>query len=448
MKIHFLGICGIAMGAIAIELKRQGHEVSGSDKGFYPPMSTALENADIKIMVGFKEEHIDIDNLPELFVVGNAIAADNVELLKAKSTGVKILNYPEVLAQFVIKNDSLVISGTYGKSTISSMIIKIFKELKIPVSYMTGAQSIDIENSVQIENSKFSVVEGDEYPAEKGGKSKFFYYSPKYFVVTSCEWDHTDIFLTESDYIINFQNIVKEIPEDGILFLNSNGKNLDKLADVAKCKVIWIDTEKKIQGLNLKMIGKHNYINAIIAIQVFQTLQLEIEIEKVIEVLNNFRGVKRRVEVKYQDSKVMIIDDFAHNPSKFKSAIDSVAEHFENRCEIIAVVEPNMGNRTKIILDQYKDTFSNPNLVKIIVPRWRVNNLKEDSHLASEEQFASKVNQLNRNDNCEVNFNDEQVFDELVEFLQNANSHKRIVLFMGPEPFRGLIDNLTKFFVK
>ncbi|MEI6887264.1 MAG: Mur ligase domain-containing protein [bacterium] len=430
MNIYLIGICGITMGSIAIELKKLGHNVIGSDKGIYDPMSTMLKNAQIEVLIGFKEEHIS--NLKEkldMVVVGNAISLDNLEYLKCKQMEVEILSYPEVLKKFCIKKNSIVVAGTYGKTTITALLVHIFNNLKVNPSYMIGGKALNLDQMVSFNDSSWSIAEGDEYFTSKTiAKSKFFFYSTKYLILTSAEWDHTDIFKTEEEYINNFVELIKSIPEDGIIVANKNGKNVvDVILRSGKQNITqYYDyTDVSLSKYSPKIIGKHNYENILSVVTLLLTLKEKSlflqelstnDFNKILsDSINSYLGIYRRLNILLDNEKLVVVDDFAHSPSKFKATIDCLKEKYKG-CDITAVVEPNMGNRTKLSLTTYKEVFKD--VTRVIIPKWRINKLKLDSELASSEDFKKML--LEEKVNVEIQLDDNLLLQNLEYVVKNA----------------------------
>lgn len=414
MNIHFIGICGITMGSLAIAFKKAGHIVSGSDKGFYPPMSNMLKDANIQIDLGYKIEHLK-DRQLDFVVVGNAISLDNEEYKYAEEQKFVIYSYPEVIQKYIVRDTSIVVTGTYGKTTITAMLVKIFKDQNIPISYMIGGQVKDFPSVEINDNAKVSIIEGDEYPASKWKPiSKFFYYNPTHLIVTSTIWDHKDVFKTLEEYESNFIELKSQISDDRNIITKEK-------FDLNEFK------------LDLKVLGSYNIENAIFALNMCK-LFLNIDITKAIESLNTFKGVSRRLEKRFENENLVVIDDFAHNPTKLMASISSVKEMYKN-WKLIVVYEPNLGNRTKSSLESYKGAFKS--IDKLYIPRWRVSKLKEDSELASENDLANVAK--------ESGIDTEVVLDDtiLVEKLKESKE-KTVILFAGSEPFRGMIETLIK----
>lgn len=440
------------MGSIAIELKKLGHNVSGSDKGIYPPMSTMLQEAGIQILIGFKQEHIkDLKDKPDMVIVGNAISLENPEYIECKNMNYEMLSYPEVLKKFCIKENSIVVAGTFGKTTTTALLVHIFNNLNLNTSFMIGGKALNLDSMVSFKDSLWSIVEGDEYLTSKTiSKSKFFFYSPKYLILTSAEWDHTDVFKTEEDYVNNFVEMVKTIPLDGIVIANKKGKNVEdviKKAGKESITIYYEYTDSSLEGYSPQVIGRHNFENILSAITLLKTLKQQGKLLSEISdydfelslktSVNSFLGIYRRLNILLDSEKVTVIDDFAHNPSKFKATISALKEKYIGY-DITAIIEPNMGNRTKLSLTTYKDVFKD--VTRVIIPKWRINKLKEDSDLASGEDFKKVL--LEDKVNVEIQLEDSILLANL-EYIAKNSVNKQLIVFMGSEPFRGLPEELA-----
>lgn len=467
MNIHIIGICGKLNAGLAVGLKRQGHTVTGSDKGFYPPMSTVLENGNIPIMVGYKAEHIIS---PDLVAYGAAIGEDNPEVVRAKELNIPTITPTELLEKFVVKENSIVITGNYGKTTITGLLVKIFKKLELNPSYMIGGEVEGLE-PVEITNSSWSILEGDEYPANKGGKSKFFYYHPKYLIVTSVSWDHTDVFPTKESYEENFLNLLKTVPMDGTIVLNSNDKSFVTESDFGKylnnryleseilnnLNHVGTDRYRNIddgqlyfygEKISPQIFGPHNLDNISLALGIiencFEPEYLKENASTIVEAINDYSGASRRLQIKYDTEKLAIIDDFAHNPEKFQASLNAIEDRYPG-AEIIASILPNLGNITKISLPSYKGVFDRTNLKFLFIPKWTAKIAEDSETYASETLFQRFVqDDLRKNKELEIIVEkDDNIFLEKLFSKLNINPEKKkIVLFMGSEPFRGMIDIL------
>lgn len=451
-RVHFIGICGSAMAPIAVELKNIGFNVTGSDKGFFPPISTYLRDNDMQIQIGYKKEHISSDI--DFIVLGNAIGQKNIEFIEAKNKNIPILSYPEVLEKYLIKKDSIVVVGEYGKTTITSFLSFIFSRLDFDPSYMFGGVSLDMDSSVRITNSKYSIVEGDEYNASPTDKlSKFMYYDPKYLILTSLLWDHVDLFPKEIDYINSFKSLVKKLPKDGVLFINEDDLSTQKIYPInSNLKILKYSIKKNdkadyygkilsyksgliefsINGkykFETQLIGEHNIANLTAGLSL--CLYLGMDYDKLFSGVLEFRGAKRRLEIRYRDSNLIVIDDFAHSPYKIKASIDAVRKSFP-QYNIISVFEPHsMSSRDKKTIQWYKGIFESSDKV-IVTDIYRKNSLSEDIRLNSED--IVKVIKTDIKDTIYTPNH------SLIESIKSSYKGKDIVLFMSSGSFQGMME--------
>jgi UDP-N-acetylmuramate: L-alanyl-gamma-D-glutamyl-meso-diaminopimelate ligase len=308
------------------------------------------------------------------------------------------------------------------------MLVYIFKELEIDISYMVGGFSESLNSTIDYATSstKFSIVEGDEYLSSKIDKrSKFFHYSPKYLIINSVEWDHTDLFKSEQDYIENFKELISQMPSDGVLFVNDSD-NIRKVIDGTALKVIKFNKDEFSFENNL--VGKFNKENAYFATQVASTI-LDLPQEKVQNVLKSFKGIKRRMELRFKDNDVIVIDDFGSSPAKAKGAIESVKESFPDY-KIYVIYEPNEGARLEHSLSMYNDAFMG--VEKIILPKFR--EMKDRITSTDLEAYLSTLDCGYKVRSVENNLLTEEILDSIDE--------RSVVLFLGSHDFEFYISNL------
>ena len=460
--IHFTGICGTATGQIAVEYKRNGYLVSGSEKGLYPPMSDYVRSNGINIEIGYKPEHLTIDyykskysgewnncdkKYPDEVVFVGTKGSKNEEYVFAKDNQIPVRFYPEILKEkVVIPEKSVVVAGTYGKTTITSMLAWIFTFNGFNISYMFGGLSPNLKNGVRFKDDStvLSIVEGDEYMISYSDqRSKFFEYSPKYLVLTSAQWDHTDMFKTKQEYLFNFKTLVDSVPEDGLIIYDETDNNIKEFViNNAKARILTYsdfelelhDTPSIDENFKLKIIGRHNQRNAIAAYGMAKSLgeQVGLYPDKIIEALNNYLGLRRRLEVKFRNEKYLVLDDFGSTPHKARVAIDSIVAEFPDK-SIYVVFEPNSGSRTARIVNEYQNTFNKPNVKKVFLPRFTqvVGDYLENDKLSEYLQMMGATVEAISDDT------------KLEEALVNEAGDGGIVIFMGSHGFRGLIDKIV-----
>ena len=452
--VHFIGICGVFMAPVAKMFLDMGWQVSGSDAGIYPPMSNYLKaNSGIKFYAGFHPEKI---GQPDLVVVGNFIGPSNIEFKHIKEQNIIYKSAPEILEEYVIKENSIVIAGSYGKTTITSLLVWIFEQQGLNPSYMAGGILKNLPDGVRATDSKWSIVEGDEYPASRWqNQSKFFYYRPKSLILTSADWDHMDVFKTESSYVRNFKDLVAMVPPDGLILANKLGTNIEEVVTGAHCPVVYykdkmgyslgLFTRKRgeffiVENKNTKfteefqtsLIGVHNLDNVLAAIAL--CVEMGFDLAKLKEAVKTFSGVKRRLEIRgYSKNDTLIIDDLAHSPVKAKSSILALRDWYpESR--VFAVFEPNVGSRTLEAIESYKGKFDMA--TEVFIPRLSSTKSSSDQRRLAGAELTKEIKKTYAN----ISYIDDDA--ELLKTLNQKTQTGDIIVFLGSHGFRGMIDEL------
>ena len=338
MRIHILGICGTFMGGLAQILKESGHEISGSDIQFYPPMSDYLDSFDIEMIKGY-----DIKSMPDadLYVIGNALSRGNESVEHILSNSLPFKSGPEMLGEILKNKKVLAISGTHGKTTTSYMLTHIMLDQGRDVGFLVGGISNNISGSASLGSDRTFVIEADEYDSAFFDKrSKFIHYSPSTIVINNIEFDHADIFNNLDDIKRQFHHLIKIIPSNGNVVYFADDKNIKDLIDMGiwsnqiainnnahSIEAVYSDKtlkyEESIYSLNeLPLIGEHNFKNYISAILAARTDG--IQIQDSIKSLASFDGVKRRLEYKGSFDGIEIYDDFAHHPTAIEFSANAL----------------------------------------------------------------------------------------------------------------------------
>ncbi|MDB2451651.1 UDP-N-acetylmuramate:L-alanyl-gamma-D-glutamyl-meso-diaminopimelate ligase [Gammaproteobacteria bacterium] len=350
MRIHILGICGTFMGGLAQILKESGHEISGSDAQFYPPMSDHLDAMGVDLIKGYSK-----DTLPkaDLYVIGNALSRGNESVEFILDTKLPFKSGPEMLGDILKTKKVFAVSGTHGKTTTSYMLTHIFLDQGKDIGFLVGGISDDISGSASLGTDEIFVIEADEYDSAFFDKrSKFMHYSPSTLIINNIEFDHADIFDDLKDIKRQFHHLLKIIPSSGnIIYFNNDSNtqdvinmgywsNLIKIND-DEIKINFeteeIETiENKFSLKNLPLIGEHNFKNYICAILAAKTGG--VKIEDSIDSLLKFQGVKRRLEFKGLHSGIKIYDDFAHHPSAIEASSKAIRKEFLSK-KILGVIE-------------------------------------------------------------------------------------------------------------
>ena len=359
MKIHILGIGGTFMAGIAIIAKQLGNEVTGSDKNLYDPMKTVLENSGIEYTEGYKPNILD--KRFDLIIVGNVMSRGMPIIEKLLRTNMKYISGPQWLYENVLCNKFVIaVSGTHGKTTTSSLVAWILKYAKLNPSYLIGGQPINFNAPAKLTNSKYFVIEADEYDTSFFDKrSKYIHYQPNILIINNIEFDHADIFDDIDSIIKNFHHLIRIIPNNGTIIFNQDDKNINKLIKKGvwskqkslttkknNIKSDWLlkkDNQKyfllkgnKKSLIQTSLIGLHNYKN--ISLAILAAIEIKIPLSKCINAIKKFNGVKRRMELVGKKDKILIYDDFAHHPTEIESSIKSLKNSYKNK-KILSICE-------------------------------------------------------------------------------------------------------------
>ncbi|MEM1059267.1 MAG: UDP-N-acetylmuramate:L-alanyl-gamma-D-glutamyl-meso-diaminopimelate ligase [Verrucomicrobiota bacterium] len=363
---HFLGICGTAMGSVAAMLKDQGHEVSGSDENVYPPMSTFLESQGIAIQNGFRPENLPAGDCT--LVVGNAIRRGNPELEAALNAKRYCLSLPEVLKHHFLRGThNLVVSGTHGKTTTTSMLAWVFQHAGLEPSYFIGGIPQNLGKGCRKQNGPHWILEGDEYDTAFFDKrSKFVHYLPELVVINNIEFDHADIY-ADLDAIKNsFRQLVRIVPQNGMILVNADDPNAVSVLDEAQCPILEVGLSEnagvRIENVRqdgdrqrftvfdrefaLPMSGDFNLRNAAMAIAAGHFYQ--IPMDSIAEALEQFSGIKRRQEVRGEVNGITVIDDFGHHPTAIKQCLEGLRRRYPGR-RLWALFEPRSNTTRRAV---------------------------------------------------------------------------------------------------
>ena len=343
------------MAGLAQILKESGHEVSGSDSQFYPPMSDYIQNLNIEIIQGFEE-----DTLPEadLYVIGNALSRGNECIEKILDQKLPFVSGPEILGKELKDRNVFAVSGTHGKTTTSYMLCHILIDQGRDIGYLVGGISKNMENPAKLGTNKTFVIEADEYDSAFFDKrSKFIHYFPSNLIINNIEFDHADIFDDLNDIKKQFHHLIKIIPKSGnIIYFEDDINTSEVLKRGHWCNKLAINNDtisadfnsmefkidNKVYSLSdLPLIGEHNFKNYICAIL---AAKLDgIDINDSIKSLKNFEGVKRRMDFVKEISNIRIYDDFAHHPTAISLSSKAIRKKYLNK-KIIGIVE--LGSNT------------------------------------------------------------------------------------------------------
>ena len=367
MKVHFIAIGGSAMHNLAIALKNKGYEVTGSDDAIFEPSKTRLEQKGIlpKEFGWFPEKiTADIDAV----ILGMHAHADNPELARAKELGLKIYSYPEFLYQQSKEKTRVVIAGSHGKTTITSMILHVLNFHSKEIDYMVGAQLEGFDCMVKItKDTDFMILEGDEYLSSAEDKQpKFLHYHPNIALISGIAWDHINVFKTFDDYLEQFRKFTESITSGGVLVYNEEDEEVVKIVENSQKyfrKLPYKTPEYSIREgkvylktsmgeIPLSVFGKHNLLNMEGAKLICQ--QLGIMEEEFYEAIMSFKGASKRLEKVERKDGGILYKDFAHAPSKVKATVAAFKEQFKQEKTYGFLELHTYSSLNPIFLEQYK----------------------------------------------------------------------------------------------
>lgn len=462
--IHFVGICGVGTSALAIAFHRAGIHVSGSDKGFFPPISTALEHAGVDFYAGWHPENIERNiatHGPIDFIVAGGIgtSSQNPELNFAKEHNIPIVSFAEAVGHYIVKKNSIVCVGTWGKTSSASLLAHILENAGVNPSYFAGGLSVG-RDAGKVSDGDWSVVEGDEYKAAIWDeRPKFAFYKPTHLLLTSVSWDHADLYPTEKSYLDTFNNLIESLPREGkIVYCMDNliahglvhGKhNAITYGKDAGAQYRYEGVKESKNGITFTLYhgGKLYQISSPI-LGAFQAENITgcfamahsigVKPEAIIEAIGSFKGMKRRLEKRFENTNVAVIDDIAHSPEKAKSALATLRAVYSGN--IITVFEPNIGGRRPEAKSMYKNAFKDSDAV--VIPR--LSKLKAAADGSTTEaplegnQLAAVIEETHSHTHY---FEDDTA---LVQHLLDETKEGGVIAFLGSHGFRGMIEDVIK----
>lgn len=355
-SIYFIGICGTAMASIAASLKMRGFDVSGSDNSVYPPMSKFLEERAIHIHNGYSEDNL---KQPDLVVIGNAVSRGNPEVEAVLARSLRYCSLPDLQREFFIRGKRcLVVSGTHGKTTTASLLAWVLSHNGLSPSYLIGGIPNNFAQGVHHDSGQWVVIEGDEYDSAFFDKrSKFVHYLPEVAIINNLEFDHADIFEDIKAVQVTFERLIRLVPRNGLLLANGDEDGLRSLIDIKYCPVktfglsdnselraenitITPEGSKFVvggQAFNIPLVGEFNVRNALAVIACARYCGLnDQDIQSAFE---QFRGVKRRMEIRGIRRGIVILDDFGHHPTAIRETLKALRCMYPTR-RIWAIFEP------------------------------------------------------------------------------------------------------------
>jgi UDP-N-acetylmuramate: L-alanyl-gamma-D-glutamyl-meso-diaminopimelate ligase len=361
-SIHLIGICGTAMASLAGMLKLRGLDVRGSDSAAYPPMSTFLESLGIAVMQPFSERNLS--PAPDLVVVGNAISRGNPELEYLLDQRLPFVSMPEVIhREFIRNHNSLVIAGTHGKTTTTSMAAWIFEYAGRNPSFLVGGIAENFGSSFAVTDGREFIIEGDEYDTAFFDKGpKFLHYFPDSVILTSVEFDHADIYRDLEAVKFAFRRLVNLVPRRGRIIAWDGSQNVTECVERAFCPVerygfhpdsYWriedvryesastrwtvLRDGRRFANFDFPLAGEYNVLNATAAAALAHSHG--IAADSICGALRGFLSVKRRLEVRAEVAGITVIDDFAHHPTAIRATLGALRKRYVGR-RLWVILEP------------------------------------------------------------------------------------------------------------
>ena len=379
-RIHLIGVCGTAMATLAAMLKAKGHDVRGSDQNVYPPMSDFLVQQGITLLEGYRAEHISSDI--DLVVIGNAISRGNPELEEVLDRKIRYCSMPEAIRDhFLWASRSVVVAGTHGKTTTTSLLGWLLTHGGADPSVLVGGIVENFEGSYRLGGGRDFIIEGDEYDSAFFDKTaKFLKYLPDVAIVSNIEFDHADVYPDLAAIRLAFQRFVTLIPRRGLLVLGADNAEALALGERARCHVETFglsDTadwqahdlriaetsttfgvrrsRRPVATFEVPLLGAYNVRNALAAIAVGSHLGLDSD--AMVAGLRRFKGVRRRMQLRGTVGDVSVYDDFAHHPTAIRETLAGIKMGYPSR-QLWAIFEPRSAtSRRRVFQDAFVEAF-------------------------------------------------------------------------------------------
>ncbi|WP_395093029.1 UDP-N-acetylmuramate--L-alanine ligase [Vaginella massiliensis] len=446
-KIHFIAIGGSAMHNLAIALHEKGYQVTGSDDAIFEPSKSRLQQRGLlPETLGWFPEKITEDL--DAVILGMHAHEDNPEMLKAQALGLKIYSYPEYLYEQSKDKTRVVIGGSHGKTTITTMVLHVLHFHGIEVDYMVGAQLEGFDVMVHLtEENEFMIMEGDEYLSSTlDRRSKFLLYQPNIALISGIAWDHINVFPTFESYKEQFRKFAESIVDGGALIYNATDKEVVEVVDsiekplkkfpyevpqsFIKDGITYLETQDG--PIPLEVFGEHNLMNLEGAKAICK--QLGVMEDDFYEAIQSFKGASKRLELLNRTAKFVAYKDFAHAPSKVTSVTNAVKTQYKDQ-EVVACLEIHTYSSLNAnFLSQYKGALDQGD-VKIV--------------FYDPEALKIKRMEMISPDDIRNSFGDPSILvmtqaEELQEYLEKMNKDNKVFLMMSSGNFGGL--DLKKIF--
>jgi UDP-N-acetylmuramate: L-alanyl-gamma-D-glutamyl-meso-diaminopimelate ligase len=368
-SFHFLGICGTAMGSVAAALKERGFKVTGSDENVYPPMSTFLQEKEISLKQGYRAENIPRD--ADVVVIGNAMKRGNPEVEAVLNRKLLYLSLPEVLKNYFLRGrHNLVVTGTHGKTTTTALLAWIMEKAGRKPGYVIGGLPKNLGQGARLNDSKYFVIEGDEYDTAFFDKrSKFIHYLPELLIINNIEFDHADIFKNLDEIKLSFRRLINIVPRNGMVLVNGDDANCVEVAKDCFAQMIEVGFSKNCaqrirdvacsaggskfklgnEIFEIPLVGEFNVRNA--AMAAIAAGFYDVPKSKIENAFKSFSGIARRQELRGEVRGVKVIDDFGHHPTAIAYTLEALRHRYRGS-RLWAVFEPRSNTTRRAVFQQ------------------------------------------------------------------------------------------------
>ncbi|OGG77814.1 hypothetical protein A3B35_03365 [Candidatus Kaiserbacteria bacterium RIFCSPLOWO2_01_FULL_54_24] len=459
-KAHFIGIAGMGMSAAAILLKEQGWQVSGSDADAYPPATNQLERHGIPYKTSYDPGNIPKD--ADIIVIGkNAklTQENNAEVRAAYESGIRIASFPELLSEIVKERETIVVAGSYGKSTTSSLIAWCLSRSGVDAGWFVGAAPIGMEPA-NLGTHPIFVLEGDEYPTSHDDlRPKFAHYNAHDCVITAVTHDHVNIYKTQREFSEPFRALAAGLPDSGTLLLCADEPNAASLGKETRARVTlygmtssseWYANNisrgdvvkfdlmrgaEKIARLSTSIFGDHNIQNIVGA----SAMLLEKELvtpEQLASAIKDFKGLARRLEQKTKSSSLPAFEGFGSSREKLRSAINALKGRYPDK-RLVVIFEPHTFSwRNKKMLHWFDDAFDGAGLVILYKP------VEQGADTHEQSSQTEMTEQLSR---AGVSVRPATNVEEAMSMCKKEIHESDVVLLSSSGPMDGLIEQIPKW---
>jgi UDP-N-acetylmuramate: L-alanyl-gamma-D-glutamyl-meso-diaminopimelate ligase len=405
-KFHFLGICGSAMASVAAALQERGFKVTGSDENVYPPMSSFLQEKGIALKKGYRAENIPAD--ADVVVIGNVMKRGNPEVEAVLNRKLFYLSLPEVLKNYFLRSrHNLVVTGTHGKTTTTALLAWIMEKAGRKPGYLIGGLPKNFGQGARLNDSKYFVIEGDEYDTAFFDKrSKFIHYLPELLIVNNIEFDHADIFRDLDEVKLSFRRLLNIVPQNGMVLLNGDDPNCVEVAKDCLAQMIEVGFSKNCaqrirevayspegsrfklgeETFEIPLVGEFNVRNAAMAAMAARFY--DVPKLKIDTAFKGFAGIARRLELRGEARGVKVIDDFGHHPTAVAHTLQALRHRYRGH-RLWAVFEPRSNTTRRAVFQQQL-----PDALKLadgvfISQVARLEQIPEDERLKPERVVAA-----------------------------------------------------------